>query len=104
MVDTVPFSLNFGDYIGSYDSFVFSLKPEMKGYPAEIGSDYIMLCQPDYLNIGAQGEGPAINLDATFTRCNSHKSKTFNNEILTGRSKGRFVNRFEVEEIELFII
>ena len=53
MVDTVPFSLYYGEHIGGCDSFVFSLKPEMKGYPAEPANEYVMLCQPEYLNIGA---------------------------------------------------
>ena len=63
-----------------------------------------MLCMPESLSIGAQGEGPAIQIDETFKFCNTYKSATFNNELLTGRTEGRFLNRFEVTELEMFII
>ena len=56
------------------------------------------------MSIGAQGDGPAIQLDERFKDCASYKSLTFNNEILTGRTEGRFINDFEVQELEVYII
>ena len=67
-------------------------------------NDYFMLCQPDYLNIGAQGDGPALHIDSTFKDCATYKSLTFDNEILTGRTEGRFLNSFEIQDLELFIV
>ena len=67
-------------------------------------NDYFMLCQPDYLNIGAQGDGPALHLDSTFKHCSTYKSLTFNNPILTGRTEGPHLNDFEIMDLELFIV
>ena len=76
----------------------------MQGYITTGKNDYHMLCQPDYLNIGAQGDGPALNLDDTLKNCYSYKSLTFNNEILTGRTTGRYVNKFQIQDLELFVV
>ena len=76
----------------------------MQGYLSTGENDYVMLCQPDYFNIGAQGDGPAIHLDKTFKSCSTYKSLTFKNDIITGRKDGRFINDFEIQDLELFII
>ena len=96
--------LGASEFLGGFDSFVFKIKPKMQGYLATGDNDYFMLCQPGMLNIGSQGEGPALQLDETFKTCYTYKSATFKNELLTGRTEGRFLNRFEVRELELFII
>ena len=96
LVDTVPQMAGDSNYIGGHDSFVFSLRPQMKGFVSTAENDFIMLCAREYLNIGAQGDGPALHLDDTFKNCSTYKSKTFNNELLHGKTEGRLINDFEV--------
>ena len=76
----------------------------MQSFLSTTQNDMILLCMPDYMNIGAQGEGPSLNLTNTLKDCYSYKSKTFANQILTGRTEGRFLNKWQVQELELFII
>ena len=59
----MPKESSAAQYIGGHDSFVFTMKPDMQGFLSTANNDYIMLCQPDYLNIGAQGDGPALHID-----------------------------------------
>ena len=49
----MPKECSAAQYIGGHDSFVFTMKPDMQGFLSTASNDYIMLCQPDYLNIGA---------------------------------------------------
>ena len=104
LLDTCPQPTGNANYIGGPDSFVFTLKPQMQGFIQTGQNDYVMLCAREYLNIGAQNEGPAIHLDNTFKNCSTYQSATFNNQLLTGRTEGRFLNDFQAQEIELFII
>ena len=73
-------------------------------------NEYIMLCSNNYMNIGAQGKGPAIHLDATFKNCSTNESKTFYNKMLNGRQAGalivdgRFAESFEVQDMEAYIV
>lgn len=53
LLDTCPTDTGKRGYIGGYDSFVFTLKPEMNGYFYTGENDYVMLCEREYLNIGA---------------------------------------------------
>lgn len=87
LLDTVPQEQG-ETFMGGHDSFVFSLVPEMQAFLSTRENDYIMLCANTYLNIGAQGKGPAIHLDQTFKGCSTNESLTFKNKMLHNRSAG----------------
>ena len=53
LIDTVP-CLNNNSYMGSHDSLVFRLSGDSpQSYQSTGANDFIMLCQDDYLTIGA---------------------------------------------------
>jgi len=76
----------------------------MEGFLSTGENDYIMLCAHNYLNIGAQSDGPSLHLDEAFKFCSTHHSLTFANHLLNGKTEGRFQNKFEVQDLEVFII
>ena len=63
-----------------------------------------MLCEPTYLTIGANGQGPAIRFDEKLETGRSYSSETFQNDILTLETEGAFKDTFKIDELEVYII
>lgn len=63
-----------------------------------------MLCEPDYMTVGSNGDGPAIRFDDKLDTGRSYHSETFDNELLTLETVGAFKDTFNIDELEVFII
>lgn len=103
-IDTIPLYKARAEFIGGHDSFVFTMKPQLAAFRSTCENDFIMLCQPDYMNIGAQDEGPAIHLDEQFSHCTTQRSKTFANPLLHGKTSGSALNNFGIQDLEIFVV
>ena len=105
LLDTCPQPSGFAEFTGGTESFVFTLKPEMKGFVTTGKNDYIMLAERTRLDIGFEKDGPAIHLDEGFQRCSTYSSLTFENDMLHGRpNDSATAPDFTVQELEFFII
>ena len=67
-------------------------------------NERFMLCEPTYLTIGANGQGPAIRFDEKLETGRSYCSETFQNDILTLETEGAFKDTFRIDELEVYII
>mmetsp|Transcript_44325 Transcript_44325/g.60123 ORF Transcript_44325/g.60123 Transcript_44325/m.60123 type:complete len:80 (+) Transcript_44325:1376-1615(+) len=61
-LDTVPIRAG-NQFLGSTETMVFTIEPETKPYYFTEKNMRFMLCDVEYLTVGANGEGPAIRLD-----------------------------------------
>jgi hypothetical protein len=90
-------------YLGSNETFVFTLKPEIHiWHDAEVNQRYL-LGEQTYFQIGGEGDGPAIWVNETLDRGQTNHCATFNNDMLTLGQKDKD-EQFEIHNIELFLL
>lgn len=84
-------------YVGTGESFVFTLSPEPARYGWSKRNVYFLAVGPRSLVVGGGGVGAALELDDELCLGASFRSATFENEPLDG---GR--TEFVVEDLEIF--
>lgn len=67
LIDEMPVSTSQNKFQGSFESFVFSLDPEVKSFKSTGNNDYQMLADLNYIAIGMGGDGPALRVDETLS-------------------------------------
>jgi hypothetical protein len=104
LIDEMPIMTTRNAFQGNVDSFVFSLHPKLQHFYSTAANQMHMLCDLDYIAIGAEGEGPALRFDDKLEHGKSYKSFTFNNEPLTCKTEGFKKNEFVVQDMEVYIV
>ena len=94
---------NAKDYIGSSESFIFTVRPELKVFnDAGVNSRYL-LGDDKYFSIGGEGDGPALWVNETLDRGQTNACATFGNPMLTFGEKGKD-ETYEIHHIEVYIL
>jgi hypothetical protein len=57
-----------GRYIGSAETFVFSVKPSLHAYRDKGVNSRYLLSEMQYFSIGGEGDGPAIRVNETLDK------------------------------------
>jgi len=102
LIDEMPLSNSRNTFQGSFESFVFSLEPEVASYKSTGNNEYHMLADLNYLAIGMGGDGPALRVDETLSTGWSYKCVTYDNQVLIDVAD-KFKNEFQVQDFEAFI-
>lgn len=71
-------------YIGSEDSFVFTILPARQLFKAVNANNFYLLCDTSYFSCGAGGEGEAIRINEDLESGSSNRSATYANKKLNG--------------------
>jgi len=79
------------------------VRPELRIYYDKGNNGRYLLCELEYLQIGGEGDGPALWLHESLTRGQTNRCHTYENEVLT-MGKDTAGNFFEVMVLELFIL
>lgn len=101
-IDMMP-EANDGKFVGSGDSFVFTLAPKLNKYNAKDipGKMRIALFDQKYFLLGFDGKGPAIRVDDVFKQGRSYQSATFENDPLTCSSDAGTMNDYTIAKLEV---
>nr|XP_039255133.1 nuclear receptor coactivator 7-like [Styela clava] len=93
-------------FIGTGESFVFTLKPKLTIYSWSERNEYFMNCGKDYLTIGGSNKSKTLNeteqlgtalwIDDDLKFGRSMKCETFNSDILSSEED------FKIAEVELW--
>ena len=102
-LDMMPFP-NSQQFQGGHDSFVFTVRPNLEAFYSTQKNDFILMAALDYMAVGAGGKGPALRIDDLLKDGNTYVSDTFENKLLHGRTEGKFLNDFKVQDLEMFIV
>ncbi len=90
-------------YSGSDQCFVFELAPEKMKYHSMKGNRDHLLCDKDYLSIGAGGDGAAIYLGNDLHRGFTYKCASYNNRPLNG-AQDAHETHFESKIVEVYLL
>lgn len=101
-VDDV-FRLHLRGYLGSCDSFVFTIQPNVRVFYETGKNMRYFLGEMNYFSIGGEGEGPAIWVNDRLERGRTNKCDTFGNEILTLGQK-HLDDNYDIHNLEVFIL
>ena len=101
-LDVIPAPVE-NKFVGSADSFVFTLSPQLNKFSAadNVQIHKVCLFEPNYFCVGFDGDGPAIRVDDQFKQGRSYKSATFNNEPLTQSTEIGKCNDFQIAKLEI---
>ena len=92
-------------YIGSEESFVFSLLPKREVFKSAGVNTYYLRCDTNSFSFGGssegEGKGEAIRIEQDFATGTTYSSETFNNKPLTGEAKE---NMFKCAEFEVYAL
>lgn len=100
LIDTMPTCRSSIQFVGTPDSFVFTLHPMVNKYPSTHKNSQIALFAADYFTIGMEGGGPALRIDDKLKIGRTYQSDTFDNEPLT-QTEGSTANDFKIIKFEI---
>ena len=88
-------------YLGSEDTFVFTLYPNREIFKSQGLNMYFLRCDNTYFSIGNGGDGEAIRLNEDFGHGPTCCSETFGNKPLTGEGGSTI---FKCSEFEAYAL
>lgn len=94
---------SFPPFYGSNETFLFTLKPSEKVYPATEKNTHHILSTKDGITIGSGKSGAALSIDEELDKCYSNVSETYANDLLNGSSNPSD-NLFKCVDLEIFAL
>ncbi|CAD8063607.1 unnamed protein product [Paramecium sonneborni] len=88
-------------YVGSSETFLFTLQPEERKYNPTSGNSDYMMCALDYLAFGSGKSGPAFQIDSELNKGFTYQSDTYDNPLFTEQKNQ---NRFKCLSIEVYYL
>ncbi len=88
-------------YLGTEDSFVFTLVPKREVFKSAGTNTFYLCCDYTYFSFGGGGDGEAIRINDDFATGASYSSETFANKPLTDE---RMDNQFKCVDFEVYAL
>ncbi len=98
---TAMFKITQVYYVGSEESYVYTLQPKRAIYKSAGLNTFFLCCDNNYFTFGGGGEGEAIRVNEDFASGATYSSETFSNKPLTEETKDK---QFKCADFEVYAL